>query len=265
MRHLAIGASLVITTALLTGWTSGYGSLTGSEEQDQKVSPSPAEDHAAQKGEHVGSHDQKMLLNQKLKLAQQQRQSLVAEIEALVPKAEAFQATVEKDQSIAVSTPELGVQFTSKKWVGQGAAKRMDIRMRLANRAKGRTIRSVVLEVDIYRKGSDVPVSSPTRWIASSVFGFRPSTIVVRSIKPLTDDPFIHPELQASNALDIHLVIRPVEIRYNGEMVSLQVDKPTTQLREIEARHESVGVQIAELESRLATFEVGTIGRGKQP
>lgn len=249
MPHLAIGVSLVVATALLTGWTSGYAPLARSADQVQEVSTPPVEDRAAKAQEHVP--DQLAQLNEKLTLAEQQRHSLVAKIEALEPEAEAFRATVDDDQSVATSTPELGAQFAGKDWVGHGKSKRMDIQVRLANRANEKTIRSVVLEVDVYRKGSDVPVSRSTRWIASSVFGFRPSTAVVRPIKPVTDDPFVSPELLALNDRDIHLVIRPVEIRYVGERVSLQADKPATRLSDLEARHAAVVTQIAELESQM--------------
>lgn len=255
MQRIFIGTTIVLSAALLTGWT-------GSKilpEQNKQPKSSPMTGLMGSKGDVPSERDLRDLQST-MDEAAQKRRAILKRLEELGPEAEAFMSTFEDNQSIALSAPELDLQFAGKDWVGRGDTKRMDIQIRLANPSKDRTIKSVVLRIDIYQQGSDVPVVKNSRWLASSFLGLEPSTAAVRSITPISEDPFTRSGLRELNDRKIHLVVRPLEIRYQADRVALQINRPGEKLADLEAREKALMEEIRSLETEVARLETGIDG-----
>jgi len=109
-----------------------------------------------------------------------------------------------------------------------------------------------------------VPVVKNSRWLATSFLGLEPFTAAVRSITPISEDPFTRSELLELNDREIHLVVRPLEIRYPGGRVTLQINRPGEQLADLEAREKALMAEIRSLETQLARLETGRGGVGGQ-
>ena len=109
-----------------------------------------------------------------------------------------------------------------------------------------------------------MPVVKTSRWLATSFLGLGPFTAAVRSITPISEDPFTRSELVELNDREIHLVVRPLEIRYLGERVALQINRPGEQLADLEAREKALMAEIHSLETEVARLETGRGGVGGQ-
>jgi len=264
MQRVVIGTSVVMAAALLTGWTGERALTEKSPSSAGEVQTNPVQASPSPSVVETQTPDLQQLQST-IAQAEQRRQEILETMEKLGLQAEAFRETFEDNQSIALSAPELGVQFAGKDWIGRGDTKRMDIQIRLANPSKDKTIKSVVLGIDLYQQGSDVPVVKDSRWLASSFLGLEPSTAAVRSITPISEDPFTRSDLLELNDRKIHLVVRPLEIRYQTERVALQVNRPGEKLADLEAREKALKAEIRSLETELALFETGRGGVGGQP
>ncbi len=254
MKRIVIGTSVLMAAALLTGWT---GEKALPETSHQEISTSQARATPSSQVAESQGPDLKQLQST-IAQAEQKRQAILGTMEKLGPEAEAFRETFKDNQSIALSAPELGVEFAGKDWIGRSDTKRMDIQIRLANPSKDKTIKSVVLGIDIYRQGSDVPVVKTSRWLATSFLGLEPLTAAVRSITPVSEDPFTRSELLELNDREIHLIVRPLEIRYWNERVALQINRPDQHLAELRTRQEAIEADIQSLEHELAQLEKRT-------
>lgn len=254
------GSSLILAT-LLTGWT---GVFSGTTEEAAQAPPKPltfpARIESGTASATATPEVQQGELLQKVAEAEDKQQALRDRISTLANASKAFEETFEENQSIGISVPELAVDFAGKRWIGSYDTQRMDIRVRLGNRSQNQPVQSVVFDLEIYRKGSDKQIVGPSRWLASSLLGLKPSTAIVRSLTPLSDDPFNEPDLKGVNQRDIHLVISPVEIRYRSKRVALQPRKPHAHLAKLEARSKSVESNITDLEKQLTRLEAGSQG-----
>lgn len=144
---------------------------------------SPLEIEANRAGfESAEAYQRHELINQVTR-AEQQRKALIEEMDAAIPDVEEFQRAFSDNESEAVSVDDLAVSFAGKDWIGSGKAKQMSIKVRLENLAERETIRSIVFDMEVYRKGNKSPVSKSSRWMASPIMRTDPTVAVIKGVK----------------------------------------------------------------------------------
>lgn len=250
MTYQLRSACLLALTIGLAGCTDTPSPVEISPKQDvQKVDErSPLEIKASGAGfDSVVAYKRHLLTK-----AEQKRKSLERKMDDMAPVVETFQRAFSDNQSIAVSVEDLSLSFAGKSWVGTGDTKQMSIKIRLENPAQRETIRSIVFDMEVYRSDSDTPISQSSLWMVSSTLGLAPTEAAVRPLVPLSDNPFNHPDIRQTNDRNIHLVVRPREIRYAGKTVALSPQKPTTLISKLQERHDSITQRIDDLEHHLA-------------